>query len=228
MKGELVLSDDMPDVRELKLTKLDPGGAEAVLTLTDNSLVVEAGDEGPLPDWLRGEIPFDDLDIVYVDPAKDQKDEGEGEEEAAAGEEALPPGFRIVRWIEITNEETDETFPRQATMVLDGEHVDLKLAEGFATTFARLAGREKPEEVPAEEAAVEEPVEALPIGAPEPVEAEAAVEETPAFAAAEDDSPAFAPSEAEAKEDDTPAFAAPDDKADDTPAFAAPDDDENS
>ncbi len=213
-----MLSDEKPEVRELRLTKLGSKTAEIKLTLTDSSLLVEATDDAPLPDWLQGEIPFDDLDAAYVDPSVEL--EGEGAEE-----EPLPPGFRIARWVEITDEETNESFPRLATMALDGEHVDLALAEGFAATFARLAGREKPEEVPVEEAPAEEPVEALPTGAPEAATAEEpGKEEAPAFEAAADEAPAFAPAESEP--DDSPAFAAPDDEDDDSPAFAAADDDE--
>jgi hypothetical protein len=170
------LSEERVDVRELTLTGLGPEGHEAKLTLTDGHLIVEAVEEAPLPSWLRGEIPFDGLDIVYVDPAKQR---GEEEDE----EERLKPGFRITRVIEITNEEANESFPRTAALILDGVHLDLAQAEPFAATFARLAGREKPEEEKADEAAAEEaaPAEAVEAPAPE-LEAEA---EAPAFAAPE-------------------------------------------
>ncbi len=152
-----MLSDEKPEVRELKLTKLGSKTAEIKLTLTDSSLLVEATEDAPAPEWLQGEIPFDDLDIAHVDPTA----ELEGEDD---DEEPLPPGFRIARWVEVTDEETKESFPRLATIALDGEHVDLKASKAFAATFARLAGREKPEEAPAEEAPAEAPVEALPTG----------------------------------------------------------------
>ncbi|MGQ9732265.1 MAG: hypothetical protein ACUVX8_13465 [Candidatus Zipacnadales bacterium] len=64
------MNDEMHEVRELTLTKLD--GHEAKLTLTDNALIVETSEDSPLPEWLRGEIPFDDLDIAYVDLAKER------------------------------------------------------------------------------------------------------------------------------------------------------------
>lgn len=217
------MSEESPEVRELKLTKLGSKNAEIKLTLTATSLVVEASADAPMPEWLQGEIPFEDFDVAYVDPTRDP----EGDE---AGEDALPPGFRVARWVEITNEETKETFPRLATMAVDREHVDLKAAEAFAATFARLAGREKPEEAPVEEpvveeAAAEEPVEALPTGAPEPTAArEPEAGEAPAFAPPSDEAPAFAAAEPEP--DASPAFAAPDEGEDDTPAFAAPDEDE--
>jgi hypothetical protein len=220
-----VLSDEKPEVRELKLTKLGPKTAEIKLTLTDSSLVVEPTEDAPAPEWLQGEIPFADLDIAHVDPAVELEGEDEDEDE-----EPLPPGFRIARWIEITDQETGESFPRLATIALDGEHVDLKAGEAFAATFARLAGREKPEEAPVEEAPAEEPVEALPTGAPEAVATDEAKaeEEAPAFAPATDETPAFVAAEPGPDADDSPAFAAPDDEDDDTPAFAAADEDETS
>jgi hypothetical protein len=180
------LTEVTTDVRELTVTGLGPEGLEARLTLADETLVVEAAAEAPLPEWLRGELPFEGLDVVYVDPAKEHKGEegAEGEDkEEEEEEERLKPGFRVARLIEVKSEETGESFPRTASLIVDEAHVDLQQAEAFAATFARLAGREKPEEAPVEEAPTAEAgpsvaVEAAP-PAPEP--------ETPAFAGPSDE-----------------------------------------
>jgi len=188
------LSEERADVRELTLTGLGPEGHEAKLTLTDDKLSVEAAEEAPLPSWLRGEIPFDGLDIVYVDPAKKRAEEGE-EEEDEDEEARMKPGFRITRVTEITNAETGETFPRTGALILDGAHVDLEQAEPFAATFARLAGREKPEAAAPEALPAAEEAEALP-----------AAEAAEALPTAEPEAPAFAAPEAEPEEPEERAF----------------------
>ena len=198
----------MPEVRELTLEKLGPEGGEAKLTLADDKLVVETADDSPMPEWLRGEMAFDDLDIAYVDPSAE-------EDELEEGEKPMPPGLRVACWIEMPAAEGDETLPRKATITVDGDHADMEQAQAFAATFAKLAGREEPE---AEEAEEEAPAEEIPTGAPEEPAVQTPAEEAPAesaFAAPEeDDTPAFTGSDA---------FAAPDDE-DDSPAFAASDD----
>jgi len=190
-----VVTEETPEVRELTLTKLGPDGAEAKLTLADEKLTVETPEGSPLPAWLRGEIPFGELDIAYIDPAKGKKAETEeGEEEEAT---QVSPGFRLTRWIEITNDE-GEVFDRRGSFLCDEGHVDLAVAEPFALTFLKLAGRPLPTEEVEEPEAAEAPVEEIPTGAaeaaePEPVAAEV-VEEAPAFVgsdafAAPDDEP---------------------------------------
>ena len=67
------MTDEAPDVRELTLTKLGPDGAEAKLTLGDDKLTVVTAESSPLPDWMRGEIAFDELDIAYIGPARERK-----------------------------------------------------------------------------------------------------------------------------------------------------------
>ena len=181
-------------MRELTLTGLGPEGHQAKLMLMDGKLMIEAPEEAPLPSWLWGEIPFEGLDIVYVDPAKKRADEGEQEEEEEE-EERMKPGLRITRVIEIANAETGETFPRTAALILDGAHVDLEQAEPFAATFARLAGREKPEEAAPEALPAAEEAEALPVA-----------EEPEALPAAEPEAPAFAAPEGEPEEPEEKAF----------------------
>jgi hypothetical protein len=194
------VTDEAPEVRELALTKLGGKTVEAKLTLADDKLVIETPEDSPLPEWLRGEVPLDELDIAYIDPAKapKQPETEEGEEDAEA---QVLPGFRLARWIQLRNEETGAVFDRRGTFVCDDGHVDLAQAEAFALTFLKLAGRPLPsekDEAAAEEAAVEEiPTGAPEAAEPEPVAAEVA-EETPAFAP----SGAFAP--ADEDEDDEP------------------------
>ncbi len=181
-KESMTLSDVTPDVRELTLTGLGPEGLEAKLTLADDKVAIEAAEEAPLPQWLRGELAFEGLDMVYVDPAK--KREGEEEKEEGGDEEdRMKPGFRVTRVIEIKHEETGESFPRTGALILDGAHVDLAQAEAFAATFARLAGREKPEEAKAE--ADEAP--AAEAEAPVAAEVAPTTAEEPAFAAPSED-----------------------------------------
>ena len=205
------MSEEAPEVRELTLTKLGSKAVEARLTLTDDRLTIETPEDSPLPAWLQGEIPFDELDVAYIDPAKERAEADEADEEES--EPAVLPGFRLSRWIEISNEPTGEVFDRRGAFLCDEGHVDLAQAEAFAVTFCKLAGRPLPgakqEEPPAAEAPVEESAASAPEAAgPVPAEPQ---DEAPAFAGSD----AFAAPEA----DETPAFAGSD-------AFAAPDDDE--
>ncbi len=202
------MTEEAPEVRELTLTKLGPDGAEAKLTLGDDTLTVETPETSPLPEWLRGEIAFGELDIAYIDPDKGrERAEATDEDEEDEGTESkVSPGFRVSRWVEITDEATGRTFDRRAHFLCDEGHVDLTVAEPFALTFLKLAGRPLPGETAA--AAAESAAEQLPTGAPEvaePVAAAAGGQATP-------------PAEA-AEKDETPAFA-------DGDAFVAPDDDE--
>ena len=205
------MADEIVEVLELTLTKLNPEGAEATLTLADEKLVDETGDDSPLPEWLRGELAFDDIDIAYVDPAAGIDDDEDEEPE----EKPLPPGLRVVVWIDMPAGEGDdaETFDRRGTIAIDTGHMDAEQAEGFAATFRKLAGREEPV---VEEAPEAEAVEEAPTGAPE---AEVAAADEPAADEPADEAPedsAFAPAA-------DSAFAAADD--DDKPAdsaFAAP------
>jgi len=197
-------TEEAPEVRELTLTKLGADGAEARLTLTDGKLLIETSEDSPLPEWLRGEIPFEELDIAHIDPAKGKAAEGEeGEEEEE--ETQVSPGFRVSRWIEITKEGTGEVFDRRGTFMCDEGHVDLAAAEPFALTFLKLAGRPLPTEKSEEPAAEEAPVEETPTGAPEPAEPE------PVAAEVAEETPAFAGSDA---------FAAPDEDEPEDKAFA--------
>jgi len=195
-----VVAEEAPEVRELSLTKLGADGAEAKLTLGDDTLTIETSEDSPLPEWLRGEIPFEELDIAYIDPAKGKAAEGEEEEEAQ-----VSPGFRVSRWIEVRKDDTGDAFDRRGSFMCDEGHVDLAVAEPFALTFLKLAGRPLPGEKAEEPAAEEAPVEQIPTGAPEPAEP------APAPADAAEETPAFAGSDA---------FAAPDEDESDDKAFA--------
>ena len=206
------MTEETPEVRELTLTGLGAEGHEARLTLTDVALLIETQEGSPLPEWLRGEIPFVQLDIAYVDPAKlPQPEAGETEEEA----DQVRPGFRLSRWIEMPGRKAGEIFDRRGAFLCDDGHVDLGQAEAFALAFCRLAGRPLPGEKAEAEAAPEAVAEEAPSAEPEA----AAPEVAPAEVAEE--APAFAGSDAFAAPDseDAPAFAGSD-------AFAAPDDDE--
>ncbi len=181
------MADETVEVLELTLTKLDPEGAEAKLTLADEKLVVDTADDSPVPEWLRGELAFDDIEIGYTDPA------AELEEDEEPDEKPLPPGLRIAVWIDMPAAEGDETFPRKATIAVDSAHFDAEQAEAFAATFTKLAGREEPEVEEEPEVAEEAPTgapEADDAPAEEPVAEEPVAEEAPAdsaFAAADDD-----------------------------------------
>jgi hypothetical protein len=188
------VSDETPDVRELTLTKLGVGGAEATLTLSEDKLTVETPDDSPLPAWMRGEIAFAELDIAYINPDQQraQAEVDEEDEEEAEEESQVSPGFRISRWIEITEEGTGRTFDRRAHFMCDEGHVDLAVAEPFALTFLRLAGRPLPEEkaeAPVAEVAEAEAPGAEPSPAPEPVDETPAFAGSDAFAAPDDDEP---------------------------------------
>jgi hypothetical protein len=197
-----VETEEAPEVRELTLTKLGADGADAKLTLGDDKLTIEASEDSPLPEWLRGEIPFEELDIAYIDPARGKRAE-EGEEETE--ETQVSPGFRLSRWIEITKAGTGKAYDRRGSFLCDEGHVDLAVAEPFALTFLRLAGRPLPTEEPAAEAA---PAEEIPTGAPEPPVGQAT---PPVAAEVADETPAFAGSDA---------FAAPDEDEPEDKAFA--------
>lgn len=193
------MTDETPELRELTLTQLGPEGATAKLTLSDKSLIIETSDNSPLPEWLRGEIPLEELDIAYIDPQKElERARAAGEEDAEDLEEPqVSPGFRLARWIEIKKEDTGEVFDRRGMFLCDEGHVDLGAAERFALTFRQLAGRplpgEEKEPVVSEEAPVEEPAPAPEAAAPV---AEVA-EETMAFAGSD----AFAPPDDEEPEE---------------------------
>lgn len=193
------MTEEIPELRELTLTELGPEGATAKLILSDSALIVETSDNSPLPEWLRGEIPFEELEIAYIDPAKElERARTAGEEDVEDLEEPqVSPGFRLARWIEITKEETGEVFDRRGMFLCDEGHVDLAAAERFALTFCKLAGRPLPGEEREPAISKEAPAEE-PAVAPQPVAtAPEAAEEASAFVGSD----AFAPPENDEPED---------------------------